>query len=91
MPNTRIMSVRGPASYAAGGFLVRAGDVERIGQSSGRLVAAFTVSSSPLLAQVTTTSGNVVTVILRDTRSSGIEPTSGDFGATHIALVYEGV
>ena len=91
MPNTRMQSVRGPASYAAGGFLVRLGDVERIGASSGRLVAAWTVSSSPLEAQVTAASGNVATVILRDMRSSGIEPTSGDFSATHIALVYEGV
>ena len=86
-----MISVRGPASYAAGGFLVRLGDVERIGQSSGRLVAAWTVSSSPLLAQATATSGNVVTVILRDMRSSGIEPTSGDFSGTHIGLTYEGV
>ena len=91
MPNTRLVSVRGPASYAAGGFLVRLGEAERIGQSSGRMVAAFTVSSSPLEAQVTGASGNVATVILRDMRSSGIEPTSGDFSATHIALVYEGV
>ena len=91
MPNTRMMSVRGPASYAAGGFLVRLGDVERIGQSSGRLVAAWAVSSSPLMAQATLSSGNVATVILRDMRSGGIEPTSGDFSALHVALVYEGV
>lgn len=91
MPNTRIQSVRGPAAYVAGGFLVRLGETERIGVSSGRLIAAFTVSSSPLQAQVTLTSGNVATVILRDMRSSGIEPTTGDFSATHIGLVYEGV
>jgi hypothetical protein len=84
-------SVRGPSSYSAGGFLVTLGDTERIGSSSGRMVAAWTVSSSPLQAQVVGASGNVATVILRDLRSSGIEPTAGDFSATHIGLVYEGV
>ena len=87
----RLRSIRGPASYAAGGFLVTLGDIERIAVSSGRMVAAWVVSSSPLVAQAVNASGNVVTVILRDMRSSGIEPTSGDFSATHIAIAYEGV
>ena len=87
----RMRSVRGPASYAAGGFLVTLGDIERIAVSSGRLVAAWVVSSSPLVAQVVNASGNVATVILRDLRSSGIEPTSGDFSGTHIAVAYQGV
>ena len=87
----RMRSVRGPASYAAGGFLTTLGEIERIAVTSGRLAAAWVVSSSPLMAQVVTVSGNIVTVILRDMRSSGIEPTSGDFSATHIAIAYEGV
>ena len=87
----RLRSIRGPASYAAGGFLVTLGDIERIAVSSGRMVAAWVVSSSPLIAQAVNASGNVATVILRDMRSSGIEPTSGDFSATHIAIAYEGV
>lgn len=91
MPNTRMRSVRGPSSYAAGGFLVTLGDVERLSVSSGRMVSAATVSSSPMAAQVVNASGNVATVILRDTRSSGIEPTSGDFSALHVNVLYEGV
>ena len=87
----RLRSIRGPASYAAGGFLVTLGDIERIAVSSGRMVAAWVVSSSPLVAQVVNASGNIATVILRDMRSSGIEPTSGDFSATQIAVTYEGV
>ena len=87
----RMRSVRGPSSYAAGGFLVTLGDVERIAEASGRLVAAWTVSSSPLVAQVVAASGNVATVILRDQRSGGIEPTAGDFSALQVAAVYEGV
>ena len=87
----RMRSVRGPSSYAAGGFLVTLGDVERIAVSSGRLVTASVVSSSPLMAQVVNASGNVATVILRDFRSSGIEPTSGDFSALQVNVQYEGV
>ena len=87
----RLRSIRGPASYATGGFLATLGDIERIAVSSGRMVAAWVVSSSPLVAQVVNASGNIATVILRDMRSSGIEPTSGDFSATHIAVLYEGV
>ena len=87
----RMRSVRGPASYATGGFLTTLGEVERIAVTSGRLAAAWVVSSSPLIAQVVAVSGNIVTTILRDMRSSGIEPTSGDFSATHIAITYEGV
>ena len=87
----RMRSVRGPASYAAGGFLVTCGDIERIVVSSGRMAAAWVVSSSPLVAQIVAVSGNIATVILRDLRSSGIEPTSGDFSATHVAIAYEGI
>ena len=87
----RSRTVRGPSSYAAGGFLVTLGDVERIAVSSGRLVSAATVSSSPMVAQVVNASGNIATVILRDQRSSGIEPTSGDFSGLHVNVTYEGV
>lgn len=87
----RLRSIRGPASYSAGGFLATLGDIERIAVSSGRMVAAWVVSSSPLVAQVVNASGNIATIILRDMRSGGIEPTSGDFSATHVAVAYEGV
>jgi len=87
----RMRSVRGPSSYTAGGFLVTLGDIERIAVSSGRLVSAATVSSSPMMAQVVNASGNVATVILRDLRSGGIEPTSGDFTGLHVDVQYEGV
>lgn len=87
----RMRSVRGPASYAAGGFLVTLGNIERIAVTSGRLVAAWVVSSSPMIAQVVQASGNVATVILRDQRSGGIEPTAGDFTGLHVAVIYEGV
>jgi hypothetical protein len=89
--NTRMRSVRGPAVYAAGGFLVTLGDIERISVSSGRLVSAATVSSSPMVAQVVNASGNVATVILRDQRSGGLEPTAGDFSGLHVNVLYEGV
>lgn len=88
---TRMRSVRGPASYAAGGFLATLGDIQQISVSSGRMVSATTVSSSPMAAQVVNASGNVATVILRDTRSGGIEPTSGDFSGLHVNILYEGV
>lgn len=88
-PRTR--SIRGPSSYSAGGFLVTLGDIERIAVSSGRMVSAAIVSSSPMVAQVVNASGNVATVILRDMRSSGIEPTSGDFSALQVNVLYEGV
>jgi hypothetical protein len=55
------------------------------------MVAAWTVSSSPFVAQAVNASGNVATVILRDQRSGGIEPTSGDFSALHVGVIYEGV
>lgn len=87
----RMRSVRGPASYSAGGFLATLGEIERIAVSSGRLVAAWVVSSSPMVAQAVNASGNIATVILRDMRSGGIEPTSGDFSAMHVAIAYEGV
>ena len=87
----RMRGIRGPGTYAAGGFLVTLGDIERIAVSSGRMVAAWVTSSSPFVAQVVNASGNVATVILRDQRSSGIEPTAGDFSATHLAVIFEGV
>lgn len=91
MPNLRMRTVRGPSSYAAGGFDVTLGDVSNIAQSSGPLVQAHTVSSSPMVAQVVATSGNIATVILRDSRSGGGEPTSGDFSALDVNIIYEGL
>ena len=84
-------SIRGPASYAAGGFNYTLDQVEWLGQSSGRMVSADTVSSSPMLAQVVSDSGNIVTIIMRDMRSGGIEPTSGDLSNLSIALTYSGI
>lgn len=84
----RMRSVRGPSSYAAGGFDVTLGELEYISVSTGRIVYAGTVSSSPMAAQVANASGNIVTIILRDARSGGIEPTSGDFTGLHVAIVY---
>lgn len=90
MPNMHMRTIRGPAAYAAGGFTYAVDEVEYIGESSGRMVAALTVSSSPMIAQVVNHSGNIATIILRDTRSGGIEPTSGDFSGLHIGVVYTG-
>ena len=88
----RMRSVRGPASYLAGGFLVTLGDIERIAVSSGRMVAAWTVSSSPFVAQVVNASGNIATVMLRDQRSGGTEAADTvNFSGLHVAVVYEGV
>ena len=88
----RMRSVRGPASYLAGGFLATLGDIERIAVSSGRMVAAWTVSSSPFVAQVVNASGNVATIMLRDQRSGGIEAVDAvNFSALHIGVIYEGV
>ena len=87
----KLRSIRGTDAYTAGGFLYRIDDFEYIAQSSGRMVMAATVSSSPLVAQAVAASGDTVTIILRDQRSSGIEPTSGDFSGLHIAVLYEGI
>ena len=88
---TRMRSVRGPASYAAGGFAPVLGDIQAIAISSGRLVAAIMASSSYFVANVVNASGNIATVMMRDMRSGGLEPTSGDLSNLHVALVYEGV
>jgi len=88
---TRMRAVRGPASYSAGGFTITAGDVQAIVVSSGRMVGAWTVSSSYFVANVVNASGNIATVIFRDMRSGGIEPTSGDLSNLHVALMYEGI
>ena len=84
----RMRGIRGPSSYAAGGFDTPLGEIEYIPASTGRMVSAATVSSSPMTAQVVAHSGNIVTIILRDQRSGGIEPTSGDFTNLHLAVVY---
>ena len=85
-------SIRGPASYAAGGFTYTLDQVEYLGQSSGRMVTAATVSSSPMIAQVVSDSGNIVTIIVRDVRSGGIEPAgTPDLSNLHIALTYSGI
>jgi hypothetical protein len=87
----RMRSVRGPSSYGAGGFTITAGEVQAIEVSSGRMALASMVSSSYFFANVVNTSGNIATVILRDSRSGGLEPTSGDLSNLHVALVYEGI
>ena len=87
----RMRSVRGPASYAAGGFTVTLGDIQVIESSSGRMVQAVMSSSTYFLANVVSASGNIATVIMRDARSGGIEPTSGDLSNLHMAVIYEGV
>ena len=88
---TRMRSVRGPASYSAGGFAPVFGDIQAIAVSSGRIVGAFMASSSYFIANLVNASGNIATVIMRDMRSGGLEPTSGDLSNLHVALVYEGV
>lgn len=81
-------SVRGPASYVTGGFNVTMGSGQKIADSSGRVAAAWTSSSSPFVAQVVNSSGNIITVMLRDTRSSGIEAGSAvDFSNLHVMAI----
>lgn len=92
MERLHLRSIRGPASYAAGGFTYTLDQVEYLGQSSGRMVMAATVSSSPMIAQVVSDSGNIVTIIVRDSRSGGIEPAATpDLSGLHIALTYSGI
>lgn len=87
----RMRSVRGPSSYAAGGFAVTLGDVQVIEQSSGRMVSVYQASSTPFSPTVVSASGNICTVMLRDGRSSFLEPSSGDFSTQHYVAIYEGV
>ena len=59
---------------------------------SGRVAQAVVVSSSPFFAQVVNASGNLVTIMLRDSRSGGLEATAAtDFSLMHMAVTYEGV
>ena len=83
-------AIRGPAAYAAGGFTTTLDEVEYVSQSSSLLCQVQTVTSSPMVAQAVSSSGNIVTVILRDQRSSGMEPASGDFSALGISMTYQG-
>jgi len=87
----RIETVRGPASYSAGGFDVPLGEIGDIGESSGRLVAAFAVSSSTFVPNVVDASGNIATIMLHDMRSGGNEVADGtDASPLQVAIVYGG-
>lgn len=88
----RIESVRGPSSYSTGGFDRTLGEPEYIAESSGRMVVAYGASSSQHIPQVAGSSGNIVTIIMRDGRSSLIESAATtDFSGLHIGLVYAGL
>lgn len=92
----KMRTVRGPASYLAGGaFIVTLGEVERLALSSGAVgkkVVAYTSTSTSLIPNVVSQSSNAVAIILHDTRSGGIEPAAAvDLSAIDIALIYEGV
>ena len=88
----RTITIRGPASYAAGGFNVTLGEMERIGSSSGRQVQATVVSSSPYVANVVGSSGNITTVLLRDLRSGGLEAAAAvDVSNLHVMVTAEGL
>ena len=89
MPQTRMVSVRGPSSYSAGGFDVTLGDVDFIAASSGRMVAASIASSSQLTAQVVASSGNIATVMLHTASAEIADAT--DLSALEVNVIYQGV
>ena len=81
--------VRGPASYATGGFLVRFGEVQQIQVSSGRMAGVMIASSSNFTAKVVGASGNVVTIMVLTT--SGTEVTNAtDMSAQHFLVLADG-
>lgn len=82
-------SVRGPASYATGGFLVRIGEVQKIRVSSGNMAGVMITSSSTFSAKGTNVSGNVVSVLVQT--ASGTEIANAtDLSAMHFMLIVDG-
>lgn len=88
----KMRGVRGPASYTTGGNNYRLGDVEFIEVQSGRVVSAVAVSSSFYRPQVVGASGNLVTILVSDSRSGNLEADNAtDMSGQHWAIAYEGV
>ncbi len=92
MAVVRMRTIRGPASYSTRGFPTTIGGPEAFAQSSSRMVSAVTITSSPYLAQVTSSATNVVNIRLLDSRSGGQEAAvATDVSEVGFAIVYEGV
>lgn len=84
-------SIRGPSAYSAGGFTTVLDEVEYLQESSSLNVLVQPVgASTSMRATAQSYSGNIVTVVLRDERSGGLEPTSGDFSGIGFSMVYQG-
>lgn len=82
-----ITSVRGPASYAAGGFSATMGDIERIGEGSGRMIGAMLASSGLFTVEVASHSGNIATLIVRTASGAQLADTT-DLSPQHFTLIY---
>ena len=90
----KIRSLRAPRSYTTGGDTYTLGEYEYLAYGSGvigRKILVQTVSSSPYIPQPVSHSGNIVTIMLRDTRAGGAEAASTtDVSNLDLAILYEG-
>lgn len=85
-------SIRGPSAYVAGGFTTTLDEMEYLTESSSlNFIVAPVGASTSIIANAQSYSGNIVTIVLRDTRSGGLEPTSGDFSGIGFSMVYQGI
>ncbi len=86
-------SVRGPAVYVPStGYDVTIGELEEIHVSSGNMVMAQVLTSSVMVAIPSSVSGNIVTLIMQDSRSGLMvySDTSTILSATEIAVIADG-
>lgn len=81
--------VRGPASYASPGFLVRVGEVQKIQVSSGRMAGVMISSSTNFTAKVVQASGNVVTVAVFTASGTQVADAT-DLSAQHFMIIADG-
>jgi len=86
----KLTSARGPSSYSAGGFDVTVGAFEEVSQSSGAMVLAQIASSSYYYASPVSASGNIVTVMVRDLRSAGMEAGAVDMSGLDVLVLTYG-
>lgn len=86
-------SVRGPATYVpADGYDVTIGELEEINVSSGKMVMAQVLTSSVMVAIPNSVSGNIVTLLMQDSRSGlmAFSDTSTPLSETEIAVIADG-
>ncbi len=87
----KMVSVKGPTSYTSPGFGVIVPGIQQIHQSSGLQAMVGVSGSSFYIAQVVSCTGNQVNVMVRDSRSGGIEVVaSTDLSPQNFTVIAEG-